>query len=46
MEQNSPQTLHRIDNREQLSIYDVEALSRNGIHDDVIISVKKNFVLI
>lgn len=42
MEQNSPQTLQRIDNREQLSIYDVEAMSRNGINDDVIIGQIQN----
>ena len=42
MEQNSPQTLQRIDNRQQLSIYDIEALSKNGINDDVIIGQIQN----
>lgn len=42
MEQNSPQTLQRIDNREQLTIYDIEALSKNGINDDVIIAQIQN----
>lgn len=42
MEQHSPQTLQRIDSREQLTIYDVEALSKNGISDDVIIGQIQN----
>ncbi|MES2199443.1 MAG: glycine zipper domain-containing protein [Chlamydiota bacterium] len=42
MQQNSPQTLQRIDNREQLSIYDIEALSKNGIQDDIIIGQIQN----
>lgn len=42
LQQNSPQTLQRIDNREQLSIYDVEAMAKNGLSDDVIIEQIKN----
>lgn len=38
MEQNAPQTLRKIDNREQLNISDVEAMTRNGLSDEVIIS--------
>ena len=38
LQENSPQTLQRIDNRQQLSIKDIEALAENGIGDDVIIS--------
>lgn len=42
LEHNSPQTLQRIDNRQQLTIYDIEELSKNGIHDDVIIGQIQN----
>lgn len=38
LQENAPQTLHKIDNQQQLSISDVEALVKNGISDDVIIS--------
>ncbi len=37
LQQNSPQTLHKIDNQQQLSPSDVEAMAKNGLHDDVII---------
>jgi surface antigen len=37
LQQNSPQTLEKIDSEQQLSIHDVEAMAKNGIHDDVII---------
>lgn len=42
LQQNSPQTLQKIDNREQLSIYDVEAMAKNGLSDDVIIRQIQN----
>lgn len=38
MQQKSPQTLEKIDNKQPLSISDVEAMSRNGLSDEVIIS--------
>lgn len=38
MEQRSPQTLHRIDRGEQLSLQDIKNMSRNGLSDDVIIN--------
>jgi len=34
---NSPSTLYRIDNREQLSLDDIKEMSRNGLADRVII---------
>jgi uncharacterized protein YcfJ len=34
---NSPQTLHKIDKGEQLSIGDVKEMSKNGLNDNVII---------
>ncbi len=37
MEQNSPQTLHKIDNHQQLTPYDIEAMVKNGLSDEVII---------
>ena len=38
MEKNSPQTLQKLDDKESLSIYDIEAMSKNGLSDNVIIS--------
>lgn len=37
LEENSPQTLHKIDQKQALSIEDIEALSKNGLTDEVII---------
>ncbi len=37
MQQNAPQTLHKIDNQQALSPSDIEAMAKNGLHDDVII---------
>lgn len=37
MQQNSPRTVHRIDQGEQLSIDDVKEMSKNGLSDNVII---------
>lgn len=37
MEQKSPQTLQKIDQHEQLSTYDIEAMAKNGLSDNVII---------
>jgi outer membrane lipoprotein SlyB len=37
MQQNAPQTLQKIESGQQLSIYDVEAMSKNGLSDNVII---------
>lgn len=37
LEKNSPETLQRIDNKEQLTSYDVKSMSENGLSDDVII---------
>jgi hypothetical protein len=42
LQQNSPQTLQKIDNGQQLSIYDVEAMAKNGLSDDVIIGQIQN----
>ncbi len=42
MQQNSPQTLQKIDSKEQLSTNDIEAMSRNGLSDDVIINQIKH----
>jgi outer membrane lipoprotein SlyB len=38
MQRNSPRTLSRIDNGEQLSLDDVKQMSRNGLSDQVIIN--------
>ncbi len=38
MEQNSPQTLHKIDHSEPLSTNDVIEMSKNGLSDNVMIS--------
>lgn len=35
---NSPRTLYRIDNGEQLSLEDIKAMSRNGLSNQVIIN--------
>jgi outer membrane lipoprotein SlyB len=37
LQQHAPDTLQKIDNQEQLSLSDVEAMSKNGLSDDVII---------
>ncbi len=42
MQQNSPNTLQKIDNKEQLDIQDVENMSKNGLSDDVIINQIKS----
>ncbi|HAZ15779.1 MAG: hypothetical protein A2Y28_03985 [Chlamydiae bacterium GWC2_50_10] len=38
MEKNAPRTLKKIDNGEQLSIYDIKQMTNAGISDKVIIS--------
>lgn len=38
MAERNPQTMHRIDRGEQLSIDDVKNMSNNGLRDDVIIN--------
>jgi outer membrane lipoprotein SlyB len=38
MEQNSPQTMKRIDRGQPLTVDDVKQMSRNGLSDDVIIN--------
>lgn len=38
MERNSPQTLHKIDQGEALSIYDIKQMTASGISEEVIIS--------
>jgi outer membrane lipoprotein SlyB len=38
LQQSSPQTVQRIDNKQQLSIDDIKAMSKAQISDDVIIS--------
>lgn len=38
MQENSPQTLQRIDNHQQLYPSDIEAMAKNGLSDEVIIS--------
>lgn len=42
LQQNSPNTLHRIDKGHQLTIHDVKSMSDAGIKDDVIIQQIKN----
>lgn len=42
MQQNSPDTLQRIDKQQQLSLEDVKAMSRNGLSDAVIIGQIQN----
>lgn len=42
MQQNSPNTLNRIDNKEQLSVDDVKEMAKNGLSDDVIIDQIKS----
>lgn len=37
MQQKSPQTLQKIDNKEQLSVDDIKAMAKNGLSDNVII---------
>lgn len=37
MQERSPQTLNRIDNREQLTLDDIKSMSHNGLKDDTII---------
>lgn len=37
LETKSPETLQKIDNKEQLSSYDIKTMSENGLSDDVII---------
>ncbi len=37
LEQNAPQTLHKIDNHQELTPYDVESMVKNNLSDDVII---------
>ena len=37
LQENSPSTLQKIDTNQPLSLYDVEALSKNGLRDEVII---------
>jgi outer membrane lipoprotein SlyB len=36
MRQNSPSTLHRIDNQQQLTLDDIKQMSKNGLRDQVI----------
>ncbi len=38
LERQSPETLRRIDNQQQLTVNDVKSMSKAGISDDVIIS--------
>jgi len=42
LQENSPQTLQRIDSGQQLTIHDVEALAKNGVNDDIIIAQIQN----
>lgn len=42
LEENNPDTLRKIDDRKTLDVSDIEALSRNGIEDDVIIDQIKS----
>jgi outer membrane lipoprotein SlyB len=37
LQQNSPQTLHRIDRGQQLTLNDIKNMSANGVSDNVII---------
>src|SRR3989339_1378468 len=37
LEENAPQTLHKIDNHQQLSPHDVESMVKSNLSDDVII---------
>jgi len=37
LQNNDPDTLHKIDHGQQLSLHDIEAMAENGINDDVII---------
>ncbi len=39
MQQSSPQTLRRVDNGDQLTLNDIEKMSKSGIGDDKIIGV-------
>jgi len=41
MQQQSPQTLNKIDNNQQLSLDDVKKMSKAGLSDDTIISMMK-----
>lgn len=38
LQENAPDTLHKIDNAQQLSVHDVEEMAKNGLSDDVIIN--------
>lgn len=42
LEQKAPETLHKIDSEQKLSIYDVEAMAQNGLSDEVIIAQLTN----
>lgn len=42
LEKNAPQTLEKIDSQQQLSIYDIESMSKNGLSNEVIIGQIQN----
>ena len=42
MQQNSPSNLNKIDNKEQLSLYDVKEMAKNGLSDNVIVGQIKS----
>ena len=38
LQENAPKTLHKLDNKQQLTTTDIEEMTKNGLSDEVIIS--------